>query len=73
MKNIIGIHFNKDTSGKEKSVTIDLNKYGNDLQNFLEKIGAVSKEDVFDKRWNEAITGNELVKKVQTHIKTLPW
>ncbi|WP_396176191.1 hypothetical protein [Flavobacterium sp.] len=73
MKEIAGIQFNKDASGKEQSVTIDLKKYGNEIQSFLMKIGAIETADAFEKRWSDAISGDELVSRVQTHIKTLPW
>jgi len=73
MKEIAGIQFNKDASGKEQSVTIDLKKHGNEIQSFLMKIGAIETADTFEKRWSDAISGDELVSRVQTHIKTLPW
>jgi len=73
IKEIAGIQFNKDASGKEQSVTIDLKKHGKELQSFLAIIGAIANEDIFEKRWSNAISGNELVNRVQTHIKTLPW
>jgi hypothetical protein len=51
-----------------------LQKHGKDLQFFLEKVGAFAKEeDDFEKKWAESISGNELVKRVHAHIRTLPW
>ncbi len=73
MKNTVGIQFNNDASGKAKSVTIDLKKHGKELQFFLEKVGAVSVEEDFEKKWSEGISGEELVKRVNSHIRTLPW
>ena len=73
MKNTVGIQFNNDASGKAKSVTIDLKKHGKELQFFLEKAGAISVEDDFEKKWSEGISGEELVKRVNSHIRTLPW
>ncbi len=73
MKNTVGIQFNNDASGKAKSVTIDLKKHGKELQFFLEKVGAISVEDDFEKKWSEGISGEELVKRVNSHIRTLPW
>jgi len=73
MKNSVGIQFNKDASGRAKSVTIDLKKHGKELQLFLEKNGAISIEDEFEKKWAEGISGDELVKRVQLHINTLTW
>jgi len=74
MKNISGIEFIKDHTGKAKSVTIDLQKHGDALRLFLENVGAsVPEDDDFEKKWAEGITGDELVKRVHTHLKTLPW
>jgi len=74
MQNISGIQFNRDNTGRAKSVTIDLEKYGKELQVFLDKIGATcTPEDDFEKKWVEGITGDELVKRVHQHLQTLPW
>jgi len=74
MENISGVEFNRDVSGKPKSVTIDLQQHGKDLQFFLEKVGAFPKEDDdFEKKWTESISGDELVKRVHAHIRSLPW
>ena len=73
MKNTTGIQFKNDASGKVKSVTIDLEKYGKDLHYFFKKNGAIPEEDDFEKKWAEGISGDELVKRVKTHINTLPW
>lgn len=73
MKDIPGVEFKRDVSGKAKSVTIDLQKHGEALQFFLEKVGAFADDDDFEKKWAEGITGDELVKRVHAHIRTLPW
>lgn len=73
MKNTVGVQFNNDSSGKAKSVTIDLKKHGKELQFFLEKVGAISVDDDFEKKWKEGISGEELIKRVNSHIVTLPW
>jgi hypothetical protein len=73
MKNISGVEFKRDISGKAKSVTIDLQKHGKALQFFLEQVGALSEEENFEKKWSEGISGEELVKRVHTHLRTLPW
>ena len=49
MKNISGVEFKRDVSGKAKSVTIDLQKHGEALQFFLEQVGALSEEENFEK------------------------
>jgi hypothetical protein len=73
MKEISGIEFNMNSLGIAKSVTIDLEKHGKELQKFLIKIGAFSDENDFEKKWANAITGEELVARVHKHIQTLPW
>ena len=73
MKNISGVEFKRDISGKAKSVTIDLQKHGKALQFFLEQVGALSEEENLEKKWSEWISGEELVKRVHTHLRTLPW
>ena len=73
MKNISGVEFKRDVSGKAKSVTIDLQKHGKALQFFLEQVGALFEEENFEKKWSEGISGEELVKRVHTHLRTLPW
>jgi hypothetical protein len=39
----------------------------------LKKKNLHSGEDAFEKKWAEGISGDELVKRVQSHINTLPW
>jgi hypothetical protein len=74
MKNISGIEFKRDPTGKAKSVTIDLQKHGEALQLFLENVGAsIPEDDDFEKKWDEGISGEELVKRVHAHLRTLPW
>jgi hypothetical protein len=55
------VQFKRDVSGKPKSVTIDLQQHGKDLQFFFRKNGAFANED------------DELVKRVHADIRTLPW
>ena len=73
MKNISGVEFKRDISGKAKSGTIDLQRHGKGLHCFLEQVGALSEEENFEKKWSEGISGEELVKRVHTHLRTLPW
>ena len=73
MQNISGIQFNNDSTGVVKQVTIDLQQHGNELQNFFEKVGASELDNNFEAKWEKGITGDELVKRVELHLKTLPW
>ena len=74
MENVSGIQFNKDDSGLTKSVTIDIEKHGNELKIFLKKLGVSDIEYAyFEQKRVDGISGDELVKRVNSHIKTLPW
>lgn len=49
MKNTTGIQFKNDASGKVKSVTIDLEKYGKDLHYFFKKMVLFMKKMILKK------------------------
>jgi hypothetical protein len=72
MARIPGIKFIKDSKGNPKQVVIDLKKHGKEIKPFLENIGAIEEDD-FEKEWKEAITGDELLERINKHIDTLPW
>ena len=61
MKNSTGIQVNKDESGQAKSVTIDIEKHGNKLGNFLKKPSVSDVEDDYfeQKRSEERRVGKE--------------
>ena len=62
MKNKISITVIEDVSVEAKAISIG-----------LKKKNLHSGEDAFEKKWAEGISGDELVKRVQSHINTLPW
>lgn len=70
MSKIAGIQFEKDAKGNTTFVRFNLKKHDAVLQPVLKKLGIADNTDAFDAEWNEAITGNELNKKVQKLIKT---
>ena len=75
MPRIAGIKLHKTPSGKIKSATIDMKKYGDLLQPLLQKLGALEEafEDDFEKKWACGIPIEEvfdgLLKKIEAH----PW
>lgn len=76
MATISGIQFEKNAKGQNTYVRINLKKYGEKLEPFLNEIGisTTSKpEDDFEKEWKTGITGKELLNSVQKHIEQLPW
>lgn len=73
MAQISGIQYEKNTKGENTHIRINLKKFGNQLKPFLEQIGVVKTDDEFDKEWEEAITGDELVKRVHKHLESLKW
>jgi hypothetical protein len=74
MTTVAGIEIEKNINGHDAFIRIDLEKYGKLLQPFLQEIGmAENEEDEFEREWKTGITGEELVKRVTEHIKTLPW
>jgi hypothetical protein len=59
MAQISGIQFEKNTKGENTYVRINLKKFGDQLQPFLEQIGIKKEEDEFDNEWKDAISGEE--------------
>lgn len=68
---IIGIEIEKDQQGEDAFIRIDLKKYKKQLQPFLEEVGLI--ESDFEKEWEEGIDKEELLKRVDAHINSLPW
>lgn len=76
MARIAGITLNKTTSGKLKSVTIDLKKHGELMNPILEELGVIEvdlEKEKFFKKFNSGITGDEVRRRVHEYIETLPW
>ena len=68
---VSGIEIEKNKKGEDAFIRIDLKKYGKQLQPFLEEIGLI--DDDFEKEWENAITREELSKRINKHISSLPW
>lgn len=71
MHKIKGIEIEKNSEGEDTFIRIDLQKFGKQLQPFLEEVGLI--EDDFEKEWENAITREELSKRINKHISSLPW
>lgn len=71
MTTIAGIEIEKNAKGQDAFIRINLKKYKKQLQPFLQEVGLI--EDEFEKEWKNSITGDELIKRVSKHIKSLPW
>lgn len=71
MQKIKGIEIEKNSEGEDTFIRIDLQKFGKQLQPFLEEVGLI--EDDFEKEWENAITREELSKRINKHISSLPW
>lgn len=77
MAQATGISVKKAANGAIKSITFDYEKYGNDLQPLLNKLGFSDASDPYDaefeKKWATGITGDELSKRVIDRLKQLEW
>ena len=73
MATIKGIQFENDANGKPIAIKIDLKKYGEQLEPFLQQIGVVSEHNNFDSDWENSITSEEFLKRSIDSIKKLPW
>jgi len=76
MANISGIEYEKDASGNNRYLRIDLKTHSealNPLVKQLESILAEDDDDEFEKKWKNGITGDELFGDVIEYIKTFPW
>lgn len=73
MARVAGIQFENDSKGNHRYVRIDLKKHAEQVMPLLEKLGAIDEEDEFEKEWKKAISGDEVVKRVKKHIRTLEW
>lgn len=57
MQKIKGIEIEKNSQGEDAFIRIDLQKFGKELQPFLEEVGMM--EDDFEKEWETALTLDE--------------
>ncbi len=76
MVNVAGIKFIKDAKNENRFVTIDLKKHGNVFNGALIQLGAL-KEDEFEKKWKEGVSGDEVIKRLKktiaNHFKNKKW
>lgn len=61
MQKIKGIEIEKNSQGEDAFIRIDLQKFGKQLQPFLEEVGLL--EDDFEKEWETALTLEEAKEK----------
>lgn len=61
MQKIKGIEIEKNSQGEDAFIRIDLQKFGKQLQPFLEEVGLL--EDDFEKEWENALTLEEAKEK----------
>jgi len=73
MNAVPGIIFEKDRDTCRRFLRIDLEQYGEEITPFLEKIGAVSYVDDFDKALTSAINGNEFRQRMFKRIDEWKW
>lgn len=64
---ITGIEIEKDQQGEDAFIRIDLKKYKDQLKPFLEEVGWI--EFDFEKEWEEGIDKEELIRRVDAHLK----
>jgi hypothetical protein len=69
---ITGIQFEKDTSGRNVFVRIDLKKYSEQIAPFLEKIGVSIDMDEFEYNVQRGLTLEEVKKEMHKRIDAWP-
>lgn len=69
MQKIKGIEIEKNSQGEDAFIRIDLQKFGKQLQPFLEEVGLL--EDDFEKEWETALTLDEAKEKSIEKVRSL--
>lgn len=69
MQKIKGIEIEKNSQGEDAFIRIDLQKFGKQLQPFLEEVGLL--EDDFEKEWENALTLDEAKEKSTEKLRAL--
>ena len=69
MQKIKGIEIEKNSQGEDAFIRIDLQKFGKQLQPFLEEVGLL--EDDFEKEWETALTLDEAKEKSIEKLRAL--
>ncbi len=67
------IQYESDINGNPTFIKINLEKYGEDLEPFLKKIGVLLPKDAFDLEIESSISSEEFLKKAIVKINSLPW
>ncbi len=67
------IQYESDANGNPTFIRINLEKYGADLEPFLQKIGVLLPKDAFDLELENSISSEEFLKKSIEKINSLPW
>ena len=67
MTNSPGIRFNRTANGELKSVTIDLEKYGDEIRPFLVKVEIEEREN-FEKEWKNGISIDDTFQQLEEKI-----
>ncbi len=65
-----GINFETDSKGVKRYVRIDLNKYGKEIEPFLQKYH-LNNDEQFEKDWNQSLTPDQF--KDQIHSRMKKW
>jgi hypothetical protein len=67
MTPIVGIEIEKDAQGQDAFIRIDLNKYGKQLESFLQEVGL---NDNFENEWEKSLTIEEAKEQSIQKIKS---
>ena len=70
MTQVAGISFETDSKGVKRYVRIDLNKYGKEIEPFLQKL-QIENDEQFENDWNNSLTPDQF--KEQMHLRIKKW
>jgi hypothetical protein len=70
MAQAAGISFETDSKGVKRFVRIDLNKYGKEIEPFLQKYH-IDNDEQFEKDWDHSLTPDQF--KDQIHSRMKKW
>jgi hypothetical protein len=73
MAAIEDIQFENDANGTPIFVKINLQKYGSQLEPFLQQIGVLEEKNDFDTEWENSGSSEVFLKRAIDTIKKLPW
>jgi hypothetical protein len=72
MAAIEDIQFENDANGIPIFVKINLQKYGSQLEPFLQQIGVLEEKDNFDSEWENSVSSEVFLKRAIDTIKKSP-